>query len=159
MATNTPNYNLVKPAGSEVPDISVINSNMDKIDSQMKATSDLLANNMGRVNVWNQLTLLWDKGGSWGSMMAMFDRNTKVLHLGFQITGASGIEQMEAVPVLEIPFPVYGRLNQYSTSTGFSTGQLILSGTTGVLTLYAHSAGPTIVRCGMTVVLADDATP
>ena len=43
MATNTPNYNLAKPDGSEVPDISVINSNMDKIDSRMKITSDAMA--------------------------------------------------------------------------------------------------------------------
>ena len=33
MATTTPNLGLTKPAGTEKPDISVINSNMDKIDT------------------------------------------------------------------------------------------------------------------------------
>lgn len=33
MATNTTNYNLVKPAGTDIVDIGVINGNMDKIDA------------------------------------------------------------------------------------------------------------------------------
>ena len=33
MATETTNLKLTKPAGTEAPDISVINANMDKIDS------------------------------------------------------------------------------------------------------------------------------
>lgn len=40
MATQTPNYGLTKPAGTEVPDIAVINGNMDKIDAGMKANAD-----------------------------------------------------------------------------------------------------------------------
>ena len=160
MATNTPNYNLVKPDGSDLPDISVINSNMDKIDSQMKVTSDVLADKLGRVDVWNKLTLLWDKGGTWGSRVAVFDLNTKVLHLNFQIVGVpSGIGANEEVPVLEIPYPSYGQTNQYAPLMGFSTGQLIFSTTTQRLSLFAHSANPSIIRCGMTIVLADNATP
>lgn len=33
MATTTTNLRLTKPSDSEAPDISVINDNMDKIDS------------------------------------------------------------------------------------------------------------------------------
>ncbi len=45
MADNTKNYGLVKPAGSEKADISVINDNMDKIDAaltSMKNADELL---------------------------------------------------------------------------------------------------------------------
>ena len=40
MATNTTNYGLTKPAGTDKYDISVQNANMDKIDEQMKANAD-----------------------------------------------------------------------------------------------------------------------
>ena len=40
MATNTTNYGLTKPAGTDKYDISVQNANMDKIDAQMKANAD-----------------------------------------------------------------------------------------------------------------------
>ena len=160
MATNTPNYNLEKPDGSDAPDISVINSNMDKIDSQMKTTSDVLTEKLGRVDVWNKLTLLWDKGGTWGSRAAVFDLNTKVLHLNFQIVSVpSGIGANEGVPILEIPYPSYGNVNQYPALVGFSTGQLIWSTTTNVLSVFSHSANPSIIRCSMSIVLADNAVP
>lgn len=40
MATNTTNYNLVKPALNETADIEVINSNMDIIDLKLKENND-----------------------------------------------------------------------------------------------------------------------
>jgi len=40
MATNTTNYNMVKPAYSDTADIADINSNMDIIDAQMKTNAD-----------------------------------------------------------------------------------------------------------------------
>lgn len=40
MANNTPNYNLVKPLGTEMYDIGVPNGNMDIIDAQMKQNAD-----------------------------------------------------------------------------------------------------------------------
>ena len=43
MATQTENYNLVKPSGDDLAQISVINGNMDAIDSQMKSNNDLAA--------------------------------------------------------------------------------------------------------------------
>lgn len=39
MATTTPNLGLTKPAGTEKPDISVINDNMDKIDTAVAEKS------------------------------------------------------------------------------------------------------------------------
>lgn len=41
MATNTPNYNLVKPEMSDYADIRVLNGNMDIIDAQLKKASDI----------------------------------------------------------------------------------------------------------------------
>ena len=40
MATNTTNYNLVKPGYSDTADIADINGNMDIIDGQMKTNAD-----------------------------------------------------------------------------------------------------------------------
>lgn len=41
MATNTPNYNLVKPELNDFADIRVLNGNMDIIDAQLKKASDI----------------------------------------------------------------------------------------------------------------------
>lgn len=40
MATTTTNFKLTKPAGTEAPDIAVINTNMDKIDTELKKAQD-----------------------------------------------------------------------------------------------------------------------
>lgn len=40
MATNTTNYNLVKPAYTDTADIGDINGNMDIIDAQMKTNAN-----------------------------------------------------------------------------------------------------------------------
>ena len=37
MATQTENYNLTKPSGDDLAQISVLNGNFDIIDGQMKA--------------------------------------------------------------------------------------------------------------------------
>ncbi len=41
MATNTPNYNLVKPELNDFADIRVLNGNMDIIDAQLKKAMDI----------------------------------------------------------------------------------------------------------------------
>lgn len=43
MATNTTNYNLVKPSENEYYDINVSNSNLDIIDTEIKRVNDRLS--------------------------------------------------------------------------------------------------------------------
>lgn len=43
MATQTTNYDLTKPAGDDLAQISVLNANFDIIDGQMKSNNDLAA--------------------------------------------------------------------------------------------------------------------
>lgn len=51
MSTQTPNYGLTKPTeATDFVDIDVLNTNMDIIDEQMKATSDLVS------SVWEAYT-------------------------------------------------------------------------------------------------------
>lgn len=42
MATNTPNYNLVKPAQTDFYNVNDFNGNSDKIDAALKALADLI---------------------------------------------------------------------------------------------------------------------
>lgn len=46
MATTTTNLKLTKPAGTEKPDISVINGNMDKIDTAFGDMQDDIDNSI-----------------------------------------------------------------------------------------------------------------
>lgn len=55
MATKTTNYNLAKPSYSENADISVINSNMDIIDSKMKEIENKAGTGGGSTVEWNQI--------------------------------------------------------------------------------------------------------
>lgn len=43
MATNTTNYNLVKPSENEYYDININNSNLDIIDTEIKKINDTLS--------------------------------------------------------------------------------------------------------------------
>lgn len=58
MATNTPNYNLVKPEMSDYADIRILNGNMDIIDEQLKKASDIdLSNYATKPELINYLPL------------------------------------------------------------------------------------------------------
>lgn len=58
MATNTPNYNLVKPELNDFADIRVLNGNMDVIDAQLKKASDIdLSNYATKPELNNYLPL------------------------------------------------------------------------------------------------------
>ena len=49
MATNTPNYNLIKPSPEDFADIADINSNMDSIDTALKNHADLFPQKVDKV--------------------------------------------------------------------------------------------------------------
>ncbi|QHI72905.1 hypothetical protein [Aminipila terrae] len=51
MATTTTNYGLTKPAATEYYDIEIQNSNMDKIDTQMKQNADNMLKKDGSVQM------------------------------------------------------------------------------------------------------------
>lgn len=58
MATNTPNYNLVKPELNDFADIRVLNGNMDIIDAQLKKAMDIdLSNYATKLELKNYLPL------------------------------------------------------------------------------------------------------
>lgn len=58
MATNTPNYNLVKPELNDFADIRVLNGNMDIIDAQLKKAMDIdLSNYATKPELNNYLPL------------------------------------------------------------------------------------------------------
>ena len=58
MATNTPNYNLVKPELNDFADIRVLNGNMDIIDAQLKKAMDIdLSNYATKPDLNNYLPL------------------------------------------------------------------------------------------------------
>lgn len=58
MATNTPNYNLVKPELNDFADIRVLNGNMDIIDAQLKKASNIdLSNYATKPDLKNYLPL------------------------------------------------------------------------------------------------------
>jgi hypothetical protein len=59
MATNTTNYNLVKPAYADTADIADINGNMDVIDGQMKTNANGVSSNATAIsNVQDGLAIV-----------------------------------------------------------------------------------------------------
>lgn len=73
MATNTPNYNLVKPELNDFADIRVINGNMDVIDAQLKKASDIdLSNYATKLELKNYLPLT---GGNVTGQLTIQDKS------------------------------------------------------------------------------------
>lgn len=72
MATNTPNYNLVKPELNDFADIRVLNGNMDIIDAQLKKASDIdLSNYATKPELNNYLPLT---GGNLSGDITILDK-------------------------------------------------------------------------------------
>jgi len=66
MATQTPNYELLKPAENENYDIFVHNANMDKIDAQMKTNADAAAGAIPKSLATEASQFLFSSGvGAW----------------------------------------------------------------------------------------------
>lgn len=55
MATKTTNYGLTKPSGNDDADISVINANMDIIDTKMKEIESAGGSGSGNSVAWTQV--------------------------------------------------------------------------------------------------------
>ena len=93
MATKTTNYNLAKPSYSENADISVINSNMDIIDSKMKEIENKAGTGGGGSNVeWNQIQTT-------GSKIAevTIDGTTTEVYAPSESGGGGGSSEMQTV--------------------------------------------------------------
>lgn len=56
MATNTNNYNLIKPEANEYYDVNINNSNLDIIDAEIKELDDEIDNLRTSKGVFNRLT-------------------------------------------------------------------------------------------------------
>lgn len=56
MATNTNNYNLIKPEANEYYDVNINNSNLDIIDAEIKGLDDEIDNLRTSEGVFNRLT-------------------------------------------------------------------------------------------------------
>ena len=91
MATQTTNYNLTKPAGTDYASPTPFNDNMDILDSALKAVSDKADANEGNIT-----TLSSDKMGLVVSAVtgniAVFDANGQVVDGGLKLyVDANGI--------------------------------------------------------------------
>lgn len=76
MATNTENYNLVVPEGTDLPDITELNGNWETIDDEMKRLSDEIANNAVLAEINDKIGQTTDTGGTTnaGSVFAKLNK-------------------------------------------------------------------------------------
>lgn len=94
MATNTTNYNLVKPANGDYYDISVQNGNMDIIDARMKANADAIAEKQVTITggassiVTNDLALNRVLISNGSGKVAVSDITTTILNYLAGLTGS-----------------------------------------------------------------------
>lgn len=114
MATNTPNYNLVKPELNDFADIRVLNGNMDIIDAQLKKASDIdLSNYATKPDLKNYLPLT---GGNLTGDLTVL--NNRVLYTTKSITDENGNYYYEMSDGSVITGGVFTDLNQGGTSGG-----------------------------------------
>lgn len=94
MATNTTNYNLVKPAYADTADIADVNSNMDIIDGQMKTNADgVSANATSLAKAQSGLAYIVGNTNTTGSVLAagtyVYVKGHSSIAEGLRITTAS----------------------------------------------------------------------
>ena len=63
VASETTNYGLVKPAGTDYYDIGVANGNMDKVDTALKANADAAATARGKTKACTLPAAGWTASG------------------------------------------------------------------------------------------------
>lgn len=114
MATNTPNYNLVKPELNDFADIRVLNGNMDIIDAQLKKASDIdLSNYATKPELKNYLPLT---GGNLTGNLTV--SHNQVLYTTKSITDENGNYYYEMSDGSVITGGVFTDLNQGGKSGG-----------------------------------------
>lgn len=76
MATNTENYGMVMPEGTDLPDITELNGNWETIDNEMARLSDAVKNNAAVDEVNTKIGTTTDAGGnnSQGSVFAKLNK-------------------------------------------------------------------------------------
>lgn len=87
MSTNTPNYQLLKPAPSEnVNVVSQLNDNWDKIDTELKRVDDVAAGE----GVWTDYTPTWTAASvnpvlNNGTLAARYAKVGKFVHVKLRL--------------------------------------------------------------------------
>lgn len=135
MSTSTPNFNLVKPAGSENVDIATINSNMEKIDAGVEpvhATQTVTGTN-GSITISNALDapLLNFTATGMGTPGVYYEEGVTASAQGQQtwdIPLVLDVPLAVADADFETPLACYGcgiGNNSYSVTAGTETGTTV----------------------------------
>ncbi len=121
MATNTTNYSLVKPATGEAADISVINSNMDPIDTTLKSISNPASGKQDTVSAGTGISLngaTINHSNSVTAQTSYLGGSTSALQIKYDAQG-----HITGATTTTIYPPTYaGANNQYWKSDGSGQG-------------------------------------
>ena len=123
MATNTKNYNLVKPAGNELADISVINKNMDTIDEQLMPVNSLASEDPKKALAAAQGKVLKEKMGDLSALNTQNKENlVQAINEAAEGSGITVVTQSEYEAMQEAgtvePDKLYGIVDTYDFSAG-----------------------------------------
>ncbi len=137
MATNTKNYNLVKPAGNELADISVINKNMDTIDEQLMPVNSLASEDPKKALAAAQGKVLKEKMGDLSALNTQNKENlVQAINEAAEGSGITVVTQSEYEAMQEAgtidPDKLYGIVDAYDFSAGNVAISDVLAGKLGL---------------------------
>lgn len=137
MATNTKNYNLVKPAGNELADISVINKNMDTIDEQLMPVNSLASEDSKKALAAVQGKVLKEKMGDLSALNTQNKENlVQAINEAAEGSGITVVTQSEYEAMQEAgtidPDKLYGIVDAYDFSAGNVAISDVLAGKLGL---------------------------
>lgn len=137
MATNTKNYNLVKPAGNELADISVINKNMDTIDEQLMPVNSLASEDSKKALAAAQGKVLKEKMGDLSTLNTQHKENlVQAINEAAEGSGITVVTQSEYEAMQEAgtidPDKLYGIVDAYDFSAGNVAISDVLAGKLGL---------------------------
>ncbi len=123
MATNTKNYNLVKPAGNELADISVSNKNMDTIDEQLMPVNSLASEDSKKALAAVQGKVLKERMGDLSTLNTQNKENlVQAINEAAEGSGITVVTQSEYEAMQEAgtidPDKLYGIVDAYDFSAG-----------------------------------------